>query len=285
MRAALVFLVMSITFLIGAQEGQDDSQDKPAPSKFEVASLKRNLGTPAGRMTFQASPGGRFTAENMPLRLLMQRAYGVRPFQISGGPGWIDSDRFDITAKADGPALESQIIGPMLQALLEERFRLILHRETKEIAVLNLTQVAGGKFAASKSADCANVEPAPLPPGGSPMPCHEVVLSLSPDGARLRGEQANTSQLVVTLANILGRPVIDRTSNPGWFDLDLEVSMDGLEGVLSLLGLPNRTDQAPDNPKPSIFTALTERVGLKLVAGKGPVEVLVIEHVERPAVN
>jgi uncharacterized protein (TIGR03435 family) len=209
-----------------------DRQGQQPISAFEVASVKRNPGTPSGRMTFQASEGGRLTAENMTLRLLIQRAYGVRPFQVSGGPAWIDSERYDIVAKADGPLPEKQIAGPMLQALLEKRFALRVHHETKEMPVLNLTSAGRGKLTTtSKSADCANAKAETLPAGSSPVPCHELVLSISPTGARLRGEQANTGQLVVTLANILGRPAIDRAAFHGWFDLDLEVSMDGLEGV------------------------------------------------------
>ncbi len=286
MRATLVFMVMAIPFSVRTQAGTDqiDSQGQPG-SNFEIASVKRNSNTPSGRMTFQASAGGRLTAENMPLRLLIQRAYGVRPFQISGGPSWIDSERYDIVAKADGSVPEKQVLGSMLQALLESRFKLRLRRDTTEMPVLNLTQVADGKLTTSKTADCTNSTPEPVPTGSLPRPCHDVLLSISPSGARLRGEQASTGQLVVTLANILGSPVIDKTTFRGWFDLALEVSMDGLEGILDLLGIRNPTAQTPDNTIPSIFTALPQQLGLRLIRGKGPVEVLVIEHVERPSVN
>jgi uncharacterized protein (TIGR03435 family) len=236
-------------------------------------------------MTFQASAGGRFTAENMPLRLLIQHAYGVRSFQIIGGPAWIDSERFDIVAKADGSVQEKQVLGPMLQALLEDRFKLSVHRETKEMPVLNLAQAAEGKLKTSKTADCSLDAPEPVAEGSLPLPCHDVILSISPSGAKLRGEQANTGQLVATLAKILGIPVIDQTASHRWFDVDLEVSMDGLDGILDVLGVRNLTAQTPDNAKPSIYTALPQQLGLKLNRGKGPVEVLMIRHVERPSEN
>jgi uncharacterized protein (TIGR03435 family) len=270
MRTALVFLALPLPFAL------------QLPSNFEVASVKRTANTPSGRMTFEASAGGRLTAENMPFRLLIQHAYGVRPFQITGGPPWIDSERYDVIAKASEPVPEKQVAGPMLRALLEDRFSLKIHRETKELPVLNLTQVAVGKLSPSKTVGC---ETQSSPSATSSLPCHEVVLSISPTGARLRGEQVNTGQLIVTLANILGRPVIDQTASTAKFDLDVEVSLDGLEGVMDALGIHNPTPQSPDNLVPSIFTALPQQLGLKLTNGRGPVEVLVIDHVERPSGN
>jgi len=280
MRTALVFVVLVIPCVVRAQ-----GQNERLPSNFDVASVKRNSSTPSGRMTFQASAGGRLTAENMPLRLLIQRAYDVRPFQISDGPSWIDTERYDIVATADAVVPEKHVVGPMLRALLEDRFRLKLHRETRELPVLNLTQKSSGKLMTSKTVDCADAGPTVSPAGSSTLPCHEVVLSISPTGARLRGEQASTGQLAITLANILGRPVIDRTAFGEQFDLDVEVSLDGLDGIMDVLGIRSAAAPASDNMIPSVLTALPEQLGLKLTAGKGPVEVLVIEHVRRPSEN
>lgn len=287
MQTALVFVVLAIPCAARAQVGtsQIGSQDQRLPSSFEVASVKRNSGTPSGRMAFQASAGGRLTAENMPLRLLIQHAYNVRSFQIVGAPSWIDSERYDIVAKADGAVPEKHAGGLMLRALLEERFSLKLHRETKESPVLNLTQTSGGKLTTSNTADCADVAAQTSPADSSTLPCHEVVLLISPTAVRLRGKQASTGQLVVTLANILGRPVIDKTTFAGQFDLDVEVSRDGLDGIMDMLGVRSPTAPAPDNMSPSLLTVLPQELGLKLTAGKGPVEVLVIEHVQRPSEN
>jgi uncharacterized protein (TIGR03435 family) len=106
---------------------------------------------------------------------------------------------------------------------------------------------AGGRLTASKAADCTNDVPEPLPPGASALPCHEVVLAISPTGAKLREKQTTPGQLVFTLANILGRPVIDRTAFQGSFDVHLEVSMDGLEGIADKLGVRASSAQPSDN--------------------------------------
>ena len=112
-----------------------------------------------------------------------------------------------------------------------------------------------------------------------------MILSISPTGARLFGEQATTAQLVLTLANIIGRPVINNTGLTRQFDIDLEVSLQGLDGLVGLRALGTSTTVASDNMAPSILTALPQHLGLKLKPGKGPVEVLVIEHAEKPSEN
>ena len=114
MRTGLVFVMSLVPCALAAQAGPT-SQDEHVTSGFEVASVKRNTIAPPGRMTFKALPGGRLTAENMPLRLLIERAYGLRSFQVSGGPSWIDSERYDIAAKTDHPAPDEQVMGPLLQ--------------------------------------------------------------------------------------------------------------------------------------------------------------------------
>ncbi len=205
MRTALIFVISLVPCALPAQVGPKP-QDEHVPSGFEVASAKRNTNAPPGRMTFQALPGGRLTAENMPLRLLIQRAYGLRSFQISGGPSWIDSERYDIAAKTDHPVPDEQVMGPMLQWLLESGFGLKIRRETRQLAVLDLVEAGtGAKLSKSKAADCANRDPHDSSTA-SPLPCHEAILSISPTGARLLGEQATTAQLVFTLANIIDDP-------------------------------------------------------------------------------
>ncbi len=265
---ALVLAALAISCAAQAQ----------APA-FEVASVKRNGNTPSGRMNFQTS-AGRLTVENMPLRLLIQRAYDVRSFQITGGPAWIDSERYDIAAKAEGAAPEKVVAGAMLQGLLAERFRLKVRREIRELPALLMTLASRDKLRTARAADCTE-----RAAGESTLPCHEVVLALAPTGVRLRGEQVTTGRLTLTLANVLGRPVIDRTEFGGRFDLDVEISMDGLEGLMDALGMRSASAQANDAAVPSLFTALPRELGLKLNGGRGQAEVLVIEHVERPAEN
>lgn len=249
---------------------------------FEVASIRNN---PAGggRIKFQASPGGRLTVENMWLRLLMMNAWGVRDFQIAGGPGWIDTERFDVTATAKGNPSDKQVTGPMLQGLLEDRFSLKVHREVRELPVFTLSVARNGvNLRESKPGDCAEPGSDTQPQTPAP-PCGAIVLSMSPEGARIRGEKAGMEQLVFTLSNMLGRTVIDRTGFSGKFEIDLAVATDDLPVPLRLGGVDF---QVPADPlASSIFTALPKQLGLKLEAGKGPVEVIVIDHVERPTGN
>jgi len=253
-------------------------QAPAAPPAFEVASVKLN--TRGGGMVLRPQPGGRLTVENIPLRLLIQNAFDVRPFQISEGPGWIDSEHYDITAKAEGNPPPEQVMGPMLQALLRDRFQLRVHRETKELPVFTLVPARGGPKLQESTADCPDASALPAPGQRPPVPCGRVSLTMSPTGAWLEGRNAPRQRLVFTLSNILGRTVIDKTEFTGTFDIHLEVSLDE-----ALSGFPGPLTRRPDDSAPSVFTALQEQLGLRLEAGRGPVEILAIDKVERPTGN
>jgi bla regulator protein blaR1 len=255
---------------------------------FEVASIKRNVSGLGGG--FNPLPGGRLTIENVPLRLLIQNAYDVFPFQVSAGPGWIDSDKWDVDAKADGNPSIPEMIGPMLVALLEDRFRLKVHRETKQLPVYILAVAKGGVKLSETKAKCweehdANGRPSPPPaPGEPPLPpCGRVIGGLSPSGGHLEGRSASLGSLIFTLSHLLGRTIIDKTGFTGTFDMHLEFARD--QALPGTPGGPAPGEFAPDVSKPSIFTALQEQLGLKLKSGKGPVEILVIDHVEKPSEN
>jgi hypothetical protein len=198
----------------------------PARPSFEVASVKPNKGS-SHLVHMQPSPGGRFNAENVTLRILMQYAYDVKEFQISGGPEWTNTERYDAAAKAEGSPTGQQMMGPMLQTLLEDRFKLAVHRETRQL---------------------------PLP--GSHM-----------------------AELAASLSMALRRDVIDRTGLGGEFDIRLNWAIEAP-------ATPGATpDLSPDAPGSSLFTSLREQLGLKLESAKGPVEVLVIDHAEKPDAN
>jgi uncharacterized protein (TIGR03435 family) len=259
----------------------------PKP-QFEVASIKRNVsGLSAG---FNPQPGGRLTIENVPLRLLIQNAYDVFPFQVSAGPAWIDSDRYDVDAKADGNPSIPEMIGPMLAAILEDRFKLKVHRETKQLPVYILTVAKGGLKLPAPKAKCGvehdvNGRPSPPAAPGEPplLPCGRVIGGISPSGARLEGRSASVGSLIFILSHLLSRTIIDKTGFTGTFDMHLEFARDqALPGAP--VG-PAPGEFAPDSSKPSIFTALQEQLGLKLESDKGPVEILVIDHVEKPSEN
>jgi|GEM_PF-2072076 len=128
-------------------------QMRAAGPEFEIAWAKPNT-SGAMNWTFRYSPGGRFTAENMPLRSLIVTAYRIRDFQLSGVPGWVESAKYDIAAKAGADTTDDQR-SLMLQAMLEDRFQLKVHRETKDHALYALTAAKPGLKLRESTADCA----------------------------------------------------------------------------------------------------------------------------------
>jgi uncharacterized protein (TIGR03435 family) len=246
-------------------------------------------------------PGGRLTATNASLKLLIQFAYAdhdsphwlpLMASRVIGGPAWIDSPGYDIDAKPEGTT-DPKHTWLMLETLLADRFQLALHREMREIPVFNLTPAKSGpKLPAPKEAGCVSFAPGETPrrvPGK--VDCGYVAGPFFGSTAGLlhiRGDKVRVTDLIRVLAVILDRPVLDKTEFTGEFDLNLSFTADetvaGLPGFGGL-GDPrgNRLGTDPDLPK--IFAALEEQLGLKLVPAKGPVEVLVIDHAERPSEN
>lgn len=265
------------------------SADSP---RFDVASIKPNSSTVGGAGDIRALPGGRLTAEGVLARFLIQDAYGVKPFQISGGPGWVNSDRYDIDAKAQGNPSRAQT-RLMTQALLAERFKLKIHRETRELPVYVLTAAKNGiNLQPPKEGGCADPNtPEPLPPPnpGQPelAPCGRVIVLISVPQARLAGGMATMTDLIRPLSNLLDRPVVDKTGITERLDVHPEFAADDILGLLTgpYGPAPSGATPSADPAGPSIFTALQEQLGLRLESAKGPVEVLVIDHVERPTEN
>lgn len=265
-------------------------QQVPRPA-FEVASVKPAL--PQGIMSVRPLPG-RLTA-NATLQMLMQNAYGVQAFQIEGGPGWINADRFEIEAKADGNATRDQI-SLMLRSLLEERYQLTFHREMRELPVYALVAAKGGlKLPSPREGAC--VEPTPdTPPdwaGGIMAPpqagrppltrCGAVRVMLEPDGARTLGAKVPMAEFARTLSMVTGRTVIDRTGFGRLFDVQMTFLPD--ESTPAMPPPPPDVAAALEGKTPSILSALQEQLGLKLESTRGPVEVIVIDRAERPSGN
>jgi uncharacterized protein (TIGR03435 family) len=264
-----------------------------AVSKFEVASIK-----PSSELRFMAIrplPGGRLTA-TAPVKLLIQNAYFLQDFQIVGGPSWIDSDRFEIDAKAEGNPTRDQLFR-MLGPLLEDRFQLKTHRETRELPVYALAIAKNGpKLTAPKEGACSALDPSGPPPPpprpGQPLspPCGHLGVLGERAGVRIQGGQIAIPELIRILAMVMGRPVLDRTGLSGTYDISVVFFPDSLAAGLNHQvkagdGSAAPPATAPDNGPPSIVTALQEQLGLKLDSAKGPVEVLVIDHIERPTAN
>jgi uncharacterized protein (TIGR03435 family) len=213
------------------------------------------------------------------------------PPKIEGGPAWKDSDRYRINAKAEGNASPEMMQGPMFQALLEDRFKLKIHRETRAASVYALTVAKGGfKLRRVDAGSCTPMDYSQ--PAAPRQPDEKPVCGVG--GFGRRGSLAfadipavSLDEFAKRLGGRLDRPVIDRTGITGLFDFHLEFAPDeatpGLRGPLPDGGDPNRpSDQTGGQ---SIFTALQQQLGLKLEAAKGPVEFLVIDHVERPTEN
>lgn len=267
-----------------------------ASTQFEVASIKPSA--PGGRgIQIQISPGGRFTAKNVTARFLMQQAFGIRDFQISGAPGWAGSERYDVTAKAEGNATPEQL-KPMLQALLAERFQLKFHRETKEaMGYLLVVGKNGPKMKQSPDSDDGpGPAQGPRPGGGpgGPGPGAGPGGPGGPGGPRggmvrmgrglIDAQGVPMTMLATQLSNQLGRSVVDKTGLKGDYDVKLEWNPDDSQ-ALGPREVGNETAAPVDSVGPSIFTALQEQLGLKLEGQKGPVDLLILDKIEKPVEN
>jgi uncharacterized protein (TIGR03435 family) len=248
----------------------------PAPA-FDVASVKRNA-TGAQDEQVRVMPGGRLEIRNTTLRMLVQESYRAMPFQISGGPRWMDASRFDIVAQADAD-MGADALFLRLKTLLEDRFALKVHREVREQAVYLLTAAKNGPKLEHAEGTCAPRDPnhperRPQPGERSPDYCGNMNRgrqSLEGRGEKLSDQNGFTlGTLTGQLSSILDRPVLDRTGLTGIFNFRLQ-------------WMPEQAGDAAASP--SIFTALQEQLGLKLEAGKGPVELLVIDQAEEPSEN
>jgi uncharacterized protein (TIGR03435 family) len=301
--ASLVALVLIGCGVLGAQS-------PPTPS-FEVASIKPNKSIAAFSMLGAVQPGGRFTMTNVSVRDMIGLAYRLRDFQIVGGPSWTISDRFDVLAKAaeelrPPPApwstdASSSVVLGMLQSLLAERFRLAVHKESKEGAVYAL--VVGrsnrklGPQLSPSTVDCdarraaaraRSVPAGPPPPPPPPPQPGEAVTPCTTGGGRggyLFGGTMPLLVLTQALSRIVDRPVIDKTGLTGNFDFTLIFAADLPASMPSPPpGVPAPPLAAVANA-PTLPTALQEQLGLKLEAERGPIDYLVIDRVERPTEN
>ena len=262
------------------------AQTASPPLTFEVASIKPASGDDH-RIMFMYQPGGGLRTMGTPLRMLIMQAYDVRRYQISGGPGWLDSERYDITAKPASPDPEAKDPRDMtdadrktlqekmrarLQALLANRFQLNIHRETKEQPIYALVVTkSGSKLKASD-------------PSASSGP--KGMMRMSPGG--FNGQAVELKMLAEALSNPLGRTVVDHTGLTGHYDFDLKWSPDPGQGMNEPKGPPPPGMEGPppsDPNAPSIFTAVQEQLGLRLESTKGPVEMIVIDRVEKPTEN
>ena len=256
----LAFFYTMAALLLRAQTRFDE---------FEVASIKKAEPDARGRY-IRMQTAHQFLAYNHALKTLIAAAYDVSPQAISGGPSWVESERYEILAKAPGdvrPNLKEQMT--MLRALLADRFKLTFHREQKEMSVYALTVAKGGS-----KVKVSTVTPDATPEG--PPTLAFVVSSV----LRLPARYASMDEFASLLQrSALERPVVDQTGLTGRYDFDLEFAVDE-----TLFG--GALGKGPDNPTaPGLFAALREQLGLKLEATRGPVSAIVIDRAERASEN
>jgi uncharacterized protein (TIGR03435 family) len=244
-------------------------------ARFDVASVK--LHTSDDQSVYMvAQPGGRFVAGNITLRFLIRSAFQLQGDQIVGGPNWLDTDRFDIDARApQAPGPPSVQLLDMLQTLLAERFKLTTHTEKRELPVFALERVG---------------RDASFGPGLRPTACPELTVDLSRPqpctnaqtgvgSLTLRGMPFN--QFTPFLSSFVNRVVVDRTGLDGRYDLELKWTPEQPAQGRGGAGEP----PAADPNAISIFTALQEQLGLRLNSTRDMVDVLVIDTLEHPTPN
>jgi len=262
---------------VGAALGQAPAVDP----RFDVSSVKRcesNARSGGIRIT-----PGTFSAVCLTVKFLMQVAYAPSPdasVPISGGSAWIDSDPYNIQAKAESNPSRQTMSGPMLQALLAERFKLRVHRESKEVPVYELRIAKNGsKLQAFQEGSCTPPDAAkPGRPAKGPPDCGSFSIGLKGANVSLDVHKRTLAEFANQLH--LDRPVIDKTGLAGLFDFHLEFSPDGTTAGFFPPGfaLPALPDAGV-----SIFTAIQEQLGLRLEPARGPGETIVIDSVERPS--
>jgi uncharacterized protein (TIGR03435 family) len=270
------FLLVTISVAAFAQTGPEPQQRvqsaPPAASaqqmptaetspEFEVATIKPSDPAACCARTF-GQDGRRFSTTNTNLKWMLQWAYSLHPSQIVGGPAWIDEDRFNVTGVIEGtqePTDRQWRVA--LQKLLMDRFRIQLHHESREMSAYAVVIARGG----SKLKKSDGKYPPRTGFGGA-------------IGQTMYGGGQN-----VTIPQFFGevqrlavdRPILDHTGLAGTFDIALQFTREDIQS----LGMT----QLPDNAPPNLFDALQQQLGLKLEGIKAPVDVLVIDHAEKPS--
>jgi uncharacterized protein (TIGR03435 family) len=258
--------------------------DVPAANvAFEAASIKPSAAARSDEPSSMVMPGGRYVATNMTLRALVRTAYQLQESQVVGGPSWIDSDRFDVVATVNRniPAVVFRDqFRPMLAALLRERFALHFHKDKKELSAYALVVARRdgrlGSQLHQSGAECVaslalrrSGQPVPAAPKGV-LPCGAWYMQ----PGHLEGRGVELGRFVDTLAPVLDRVLVDRTALSGLFDWNLLWTPATLSA-----------GDAPADAPVSIFTAVSEQLGLKLDSRKLPVDVLVIDRAEHLVEN
>ena len=294
--AGLLTFAVPIAFgVLNPTPSQAENTADPGP-RYESISIQPSKANGMVHIfRLMNTPGG-LSARGITLRMLIREAYGVEDGQISGAPDWLDSEKYDVEAKMDKSAADelkslsedqrARANHQLLQALLTDRFKLTLHRKTKDLPVYFLVVAGGGpKLQEAKTADA--YEEGIKDPGGQPGGPGKMMMQLG--GGELRGQALPMAELARLLAVQLRSPVLDKTGLTGSYDFLLLWKPAAGQGPM--LKAPEGGTQdslnppQPESSGPSIFTAIQEQLGLELKAQISPVQTLIIDHAEAPAEN
>jgi len=247
----------------------------PAPqavvtaASFDVASVKVNRSSRPGGIEDYIPAAGQVRIVNQTLRDMIRAAYGFEINRVLGGPDWIDSERFDVQARAASAVSRDQLMS-MARALLAERFKLVARVEPRQQPIWALVVSTAGGATGTRLRVAA-----PACTGG----CGRI----SAGPGRMSGRSVSLDQFATMLAPRVGRIVVQRTGLTGLFDFDLEWGLDEAQAAaLAQLTPLGATPPSADPSRPGIFTALQEQLGLKLESVMGPVEVVVIDSAQPP---
>jgi uncharacterized protein (TIGR03435 family) len=303
----IAFVVLLAATAAFAQAPPAASPAAPADTAFEVASIKPSNpdpNNPLGGIALPLMlPGGRFTATNTPVRMLVMMAYELQQdAQLVGGPPALMTAKYDITAKIAGNVtLGQKDLPPLLRTLLADRFKLKVHTESRELPLYDLVLARDDKrlgpdIRPSKS-DCAKADElvaeqsAAIAQGdlssavGKPRPC---TVATDPSGGpmniMLRGDGQEMRQIAEFLSQLTGRTVRDKTGLTGRYDFDMRMDLQAVLALAQRMGanIPAAAANIPQGDGSSLTTALNEQLGLKLESVRAPVTVVVIDSVEAP---
>jgi uncharacterized protein (TIGR03435 family) len=258
-------MMLSTVFLLaGAAAFHQVKPDTEPRLEFEVASVKPAKPGSEGGM-IKPLPGGQtYIATNMPVKIMIKLMFHLNDRQISGGPGWLDTELYDVEAKADRPRTIDEL-HVMFQNLLIDRFNLQFHKETRTLPAYELVvDKSGPKLTDNPSPENFDIPVRPMGYG------------------KMEATHCSMSYFSWLLAQRLDQPVIDQTGLTKFYDFKLEWTPEPPPG---LAGRPDAPANLPATNGPDLFTALREQLGLKLESRKGPVEVMVIDHIEKPSEN
>jgi uncharacterized protein (TIGR03435 family) len=295
--ARLLAALLTTAVAAGPDAATASAQADSRPA-FAVATIKKNTTGDAAR-GMRLQPGGRIVVTNQPLRQLIVFAYSLQPQQLAGGPSWIDTDRFDVTAQAEGNISPTPPGGPpgpaqlMMQRLLAERFGLVVHTESRELPVYTLTIARRdgqlGPRIKPAATDCLALmtnAPGGVPAQSPRLPDGRPACGVTRDGSGrvMAGGTSMTMLAMSMLTGPAGRLVVDRTGLTGGYDFDFEYAPEPAPGAAP--GPPSASDPATAvTDRPGLFTALEEQLGLKLQPARAPIDVLVIDRVTPPTDN